>query len=70
MTRTMNAKDKKKYLEQFPDVTVKENLHSRLIEMWGFQNPPEDYVKHLLSKGLLKKPHQKLIELYPHLFTT
>lgn len=68
MTKGMTEQEKQKYLLDYPKVTVKDNLDSRLIEMWANKSPSEERVKDLLAKGLLRQPYPDLITMYPHLF--
>ncbi len=70
MTIGMTEIEKQKYLKQFPDVTVEENLLSRLIELNTFKNPPEQLVSNLRSKGLLQAPPEALISKYPKIFAS
>jgi isopenicillin N synthase-like dioxygenase len=60
--------DKDEHLSKFKDVTVKDNLDSRLIEMGTMQNPSEDLVVHLRSLRLLQKPPRVLTERFPQHF--
>jgi hypothetical protein len=56
MTKGMSAREKADYMKKFPDITVAENLLSRLIEMRSFRNPPEELIQKLHNKGLLQNP--------------
>ncbi len=67
-TAGMAADEKEKYMKGFPDITVEQNLNSRLIEMRTIPNPPEEMVRELREKGLIRKPPEELKSLYPHLF--
>jgi isopenicillin N synthase-like dioxygenase len=64
----MTEARKKEYLQQYPDVTVEENLLSRLIELKLIPEPSENLVAHLRGKGLLKLPPETLRLQFPHLF--
>ncbi|MGE5196313.1 MAG: 2OG-Fe(II) oxygenase family protein [Anaerolineae bacterium] len=68
MTIKMSEPEKENYLKQFPDITVQENLSSRLIEMKTIPNPEESLVLELRRKGLLRTPPQDLIDRFPHIF--
>jgi isopenicillin N synthase-like dioxygenase len=68
MTKGMSDEERMEYLAKYPDVTVIENLLSRLIEMGGIPDPKEELVKDLHSKGLLKQPPKAVKEKYPELF--
>lgn len=68
MTKTMTETEKEVYLKQFPDVTVQENLLSRLIEMGTIKEPDEGLVLGLRGKGLLQKPTEALSRKYPAIF--
>jgi isopenicillin N synthase-like dioxygenase len=69
MTQGMSENEKVEYLKKYPDVTVLENLLSRLIEMGGMPDPKEELVRGLHAKGLLKQPPESLKQKYPTLFT-
>jgi isopenicillin N synthase-like dioxygenase len=70
VTAGMSEEAKSAYLQQYPsvEVSVKDNLESRLIEQKFIMNPTEERVKDLLSKGLLRQPPEYLVNLYKHLF--
>jgi isopenicillin N synthase-like dioxygenase len=68
-TAGMDEAQKNDYLKKYPrDVTVMENLLSRLIEMGTISNPDKDLITSLQSKGLLRQPPEKLKVLHPDLF--
>ena len=68
VTANMTTETQRAYLQQFPDVNVKDNLDSRLIEMKTLMNPSKEKVQDLRSKGLLRQPPEYLVKLYEHLF--
>ena len=67
MTAGMTENEKTEYLKSFPDVSVLENLRSRLIEMKS-EKPSREEVADLRQNGLLRSPPSELIQLYPDLF--
>jgi len=69
MTQGMSEVEKMEYLKKYPDVTVMENLLSRLIEMGSIPEPHEQLVRDLHAKGLLKQPTEFIKSKYPDLFT-
>ncbi|MCB1113797.1 MAG: isopenicillin N synthase family oxygenase [Chlamydiia bacterium] len=70
MTENMTKQQVQEYRAQYPDVTVMENLMSRLIEMSSIPNPDEAMVKDLLAKGLLRQAPQTIRDQFPNLFNT
>ena len=70
VTAGMSEEIKTAYLQQYPkvEVSVKDNLESRLIEQMTIMNPTEERVKDLRSKGLLRQPPEYLVKLYKNLF--
>lgn len=68
VTEKMSKSERKAYLKKYPDVSVHDNLISRLIEMGTIPSPSEEQIKDLRAKGLLQRPPQKLIEKYPDFF--
>lgn len=70
VTAEMSEEIKTAYLQQYPkvEVSVKDNLDSRLIEQKLIMNPTEERVMDLRSKGLLRQPPDYLIQLYKNLF--
>ncbi len=67
-TRGMTPEQKAEYLKFYPDVTVEENLTSRLIEMNTIKNPSREQVQRLRSIGLLRQPTDDIKKQYPDLF--
>lgn len=68
MTKGMSNEEREEYLKTYPDVSVMENLLSRLIEMGSILEPREELVKDLHAKGLLKQPPKALKQKYPEIF--
>ncbi len=62
VTAGMSEEAKTDYLQPYPsvEVTVKDNLESRLIEQQTIMNPSIDRVNDLRSKGLLRQPPEYL----------
>ncbi|KAF3361703.1 Uncharacterized protein PHSC3_001757 [Chlamydiales bacterium STE3] len=69
VTSGMSEEEKKEYMKDYPNITVQENLDSRLIEMGTTTNPSEECVKELRQKGLLRKPPKELVARYPSIFS-
>ncbi|BBI16594.1 isopenicillin N synthase family oxygenase [Neochlamydia sp. S13] len=69
VTAGMPAREKEEYMKNFPNITVQENLDSRLIEMGTISNPSMECIKELRQKGLLRRPPEELIALYPSIFS-
>ena len=68
ITAEMSEVEKGRYLEQFPEVNVQENLLSRLIEMGVIPGSDKELVGSLYQKGLLRNPSEELIRLHPEMF--
>lgn len=60
--------DKEACLHKFSNVSVQDNLDSRLIEMGTIANPSQEMVARLRGLGLLQQPPKALRELYPGYF--
>ncbi len=61
VTAPMTESQKEEYLMQFPDVTVREHLLSRLIEMRTIKDPSEELISSLREKGLLKQYKSEML---------
>ncbi|CCB85660.1 isopenicillin N synthase family dioxygenase [Parachlamydia acanthamoebae] len=70
ITENMSEEERTTYLLQYPDVTVQENLISRLIEMGTIPNPTREQVAELHQKGLLQRPPLHVVEEFSDLFNS